>query len=183
MSISLIIGIIVTLLGISFAYRCYRACVSGKINYWAGFLPLSIISLVLIHTPPPPSPVVGKKRPVNRDDPPPKRTLIREAQGLWVHFIMGPIYFAIAVLFIAAGCDLMGLPGIDTLNYLLNGGNKFAPVAITYDKRYHFQFPIFVRAMERFGKNINTVEIPLPADKKLLDDGYVQGNKGKTKLE
>jgi len=176
MSTTLIIGIIVTLLGISFVYRFYRAVILGKVNYWTGFLPITLVSPLLIHVPPPPSPQVGK-RSDGIDPVTGKRTLIREAQGLWVHLIMGPIFLIFSILFLDAGCDLMGLPGTDTLNYLLNGGNKFAPIAVSYDKRYTFQFPIFVRAFKKLGKNVDTAQIPLPADKKLMEDRVKYGEK------
>jgi hypothetical protein len=166
---TIVIGIIVILLGISFAYRFIRASVLGKVNYWAGFLPISIVSPLLIHIPPPPSPPVGKRstgvHPVTG-----KRSLIREATGFWVHIVMGPIFLILSILFLTAGFDLVGLPGSETLNLILNGGNRLAPTAVTYDKRYTFQFPIFVRALKKFGKNVDTAQIPLPADKKLLND-------------
>jgi hypothetical protein len=166
---TVVIGIIVTLLGLSFAYRFYRACILGKVNYWAGFLPITIVSPFLFHAVPPPSPAPGKRstgiHPVTG-----KRSLIREAAGLWVHLIMGPLFLILSVLFLSAGCDLMGLPGTDTLNYVLNGGNKLAPMAVTYDKRYTFQFPLFVRALKKFGKRADGAQIPLPSDKKLLRD-------------
>jgi hypothetical protein len=166
---TIIIGIIVTLLGISFAYRFYRACVLGKVNYWTGFLPITIISPLLIHGLPP-SAQPPKKQSSSKNAAPTKRTLIRETSGIWVHFVIAPIFLIFSILFLTAGSDLMGLPGTETLNYLLNGGNPLAPIAVTYDKRYTFQFPILVRAMKKFGKNVNTAQIPLPADKKLMEE-------------
>ena len=174
--ITIAIGIIVTLLGISFAYRFYRACVLGKVNYWAGFLPISIISPLLIHTLPPPPPPTGKRSTGTNKKVLPKRTLIREATGLWVHIIMAPLFLILSIVFLTAGFDLMGLPGTDALNYLLNGGNRLAPRAVTYDKRYTFQFPIFIRAINKFGKNVDTAQIPLPADKRLLDTPESRAN-------
>lgn len=181
-----VIGLIVTLFGLSFAYRCFRACVLGKVNYWSGFQgggffekaifgPLSFLSMLLIHTPPPPSPQLGK-RSTGIDPKTGKRSLERETSGLWVHLIMGPIFLILSVLFLAAGCDFMGLPGTETLNFVMNGGNRLAPTAVAYDKRFTFQFPVIVRALKKFGTNMDKAQIPLPADKRLMDTPESQSN-------
>jgi hypothetical protein len=82
---------------------------------------------------------------------------------------MGPIFLILSILFLAAGFDLVGLPGTNTLDYVLNAGNKLAPRAVTYDKRYTFRFPIFERSCKKFGQNASTVQIPEPRDQKLIN--------------
>lgn len=141
--IKIVIGWVLMILGGSFAWKCYRALVQGKLTYWQGFLPFSIISPLLVHT---------KVK---------EGTLLKDTTGLWVHLLMGPVFFILSTLFLAIGADLAGFPGTDTLNLILGCGNPTAPPAIVYNKNYSFSFPIFVRAAHKFEKSINTVIIPL----------------------
>jgi len=156
--VSILIGIVVFLIGCSFAYKFVRACVFGKFDYWAGFLPISIFSPLFVHAPPPKG----------------KRTLVRETSGLWVHLFIGPLFLVLSILAITAGCDLMGLSGTDTLNYILTGGNRMAPLAVTYDKRFTFQFPFLVRTAKRLGRIMGGAQIPLPADKRIIDSPAIR---------
>ncbi len=146
----IMVGWVLMILGFSFGYKCFRAAVYGKMTYWSGFLPISIISPFFVHIPARPG------------------TLIKETTGLWVHFLIGPIFLICAVLLLALGGDLAGFPGTDTLNLIIGGGNPLAPPAIIYNKNNGFSFPIFSRVAGKFGKSFNTVLIPLSEDSKLF---------------
>lgn len=147
------LGIVLIVLGLSFAYKCFQASVLGKVTYWTGFLPFTIISPFLIHL------------------PASKRSLIRETQALWVYVVMGPLFFVASMLLIEAGFDIAGLPGTDTVNLLVNGGNKLRPPAITFDKRhYKYEFPILNRNGEQLMEKINKYNVPLADKDKLIED-------------
>ncbi len=166
-------GGVLVLLGISFAFKFVRASVMGRLDYWSGFLPISIISPIFVHTTAPP-PINTLTKPKLSTEPPPKKTLIKEASGLWVHLVIGPLFLVLSVLLLSAGFDQMGLPGTDTLNFILNGGDTAAPLAVTYDKKYTFQFPCLVRAMKRFGRRMNSAQIPLPSNQRLVDSPEIR---------
>src|SRR5277367_6533367 len=92
-SAQILVGVIFMLLGVSFMYKAFLAMIRGKLFYWDGFLPLTIISPFTIHLP------AGKN------------SLIKSTEALWVHLLMGPIFMFTSILFIAAGADLADLPG------------------------------------------------------------------------
>lgn len=117
------IGVMLIIIGCSFFYKMWQAMVKGRVQYWSGFLPITIISPWLIH------------------GPQGKRSLIKEAEGLWVHMIFGPIFLITTVLTLGAGCDLAGLPGTKLLNYLLTGGK--GNIAVEFDRHTGYRFPIF----------------------------------------
>ena len=152
--VKIVIGWVIIILGGSFAWKCYRAVVQGKLTYWQGFLPLSIISPLLVH-------IKAKEN-----------TLLKDTTGLWVHLLMGPLFFVLSILFLAVGADLVGFAGTDTLNLILGGGNPTAPPVIVYSKNYTFRFPIFVRVANKFRKSVNSVFIPLAEKDKY--PGYVE---------
>ena len=128
----IVLGVLVMILGVSFGWKAFQAMVKGKLKYWEGFLPFTLISLFALH------------------GPSGKRSLVKETEGLWVHMVMGPIYLITSVLVICAGADLANLPGVSTLNLVLNGGK--AGTAVSFDKKYGYKFPIFARAQPIFKK-------------------------------
>src|SRR5271154_823409 len=118
--IKIVIGWVVMILGGSFGYKCYRAAIQGKLTYWSGFLPFSLVSPFLVHS---------KAK---------EGTLVKDTTGLWVHLFMGPLFFVLCALLIAIGADLAGFHGTETLNLILGAGNPSAPPAIVYNKNYSF---------------------------------------------
>ncbi len=150
------IGLLVLVLGCSFAYKCFQAAVLGKMTYWSGFLPLSVFSPLFTHL------------------PAAKNSLVKETSGLWVHLLMGPIFFIISILMLCAGADLVGLPGTDSLNYIINGGDQDAPLAVTYDKRYTFRFPFLVRAGTKLGLYLNNVQFAIRDKDRMADNPEVR---------
>src|ERR1700722_12213997 len=98
------IGIFLLLLGVSFTYKAFLANIKGKMSYWEGFLPFTMISLFTVHLP-------GSKN-----------SLIKSTEGLWIHLIMGPVFMIVAIMCLGAGADLAGLPGTATANWVLSGG-------------------------------------------------------------
>ena len=144
---------VLIVLGCSFAVKFWKAAFLGKTTYWAGFLPITLISPFLVHL------------PAN------KRSLIREKQALWVYIILAPAFFAASMLLIEAGFDIAGLPGTETINSVINGGNGLRPPAIVFDKRhFHFSFPLFVRSGTQAMEKINKFAVPLAEKDKLIQD-------------
>jgi hypothetical protein len=147
-NLDLALGMIIIILGISFTYKFYQATLLGKCTYWTGFLPVTIISPWLTHIP-------------SRS----KRSLVKTAQGLWVHLLMGPIYLICAVLCFAAGTEIMGLPGVNSLNWVLAGGNLGHPSCVAFDRRNGFRFPFLVRTNETLQSRMNKVQLKIkPGD-------------------
>jgi hypothetical protein len=151
--LDLALGLFVVILGCSFAYKFVVASVLGRCSYWAGFLPITMISPWLVHLP-----------------ASSKRSLTHQAQGLWVHLIMGPSFLICAILCFAAGTEFMGLPGISTLNLILAGGNTGRPSAVAFDRHSGFRFPFLQRSSQTFGHRVAKVQLGVDADKKMLPD-------------
>lgn len=122
----LAVGIFLMALGVSFVYKSYVAMIKGKVKYWQGFLPITLVSPFFIHLP------TGK------------RSLIKETEGLWVHMILGPLFMLTAVLCGCAGADLAGMPGTKSLNMVLRGGKAGADL-VTFDTEYGYRFPVVNR--------------------------------------
>jgi hypothetical protein len=154
--VEIAVGVLLIVLGFSFGYKFFLASVLGKISYWHGFLPITIISPLLTHL------------PSN------EKSLVKKTQGIWVHLVMSPIFLVCMVLCLACGADLTGLPGVDTLNWILNGGNMTKPPAVQFSHiTYQLKVPLLVRAGTHIGKMIDRVQIPEKSEDKL-----VQGNSG-----
>jgi hypothetical protein len=153
-SLDLAIGMVIVILGISFTYKFYQATLLGKCTYWTGFLPITMISPWLTHIP-----------------STSKRSLTKTAQGLWVHLLMGPIFLICAVLCFAAGTEIMGLPGMNTLNWVLNGGNTGRATCVAFDKHSGFRFPFLKRSSEVIGKRISKVQLGIKAGDEMLPSG------------
>jgi len=139
----IILGVVLIFLGCSFACKLYLAGAEGRISYWSGFVPFSIISPFLLHLP------AGKHSPV------------RQVHALWVYFIMAPIFLICSALCLAAGAEYFGLPGVSTLNWIIKCGKDTPPVAITFDKKSGYRFPLIPRVGTTFGDKINKAQIPL----------------------
>lgn len=146
---STILGAALLLLGISFAYKCILAVFFGRTSYWEGFLPISIISPFFIHL------------------PPGKRSLIKTAHAWWVHVTLGPVFFFVALLCLAAGADQLGLPGTESINYVLSLGRKDVPPAIVYEKESGYKFPILQKAGEAIYRGLTSPVVELREEYKL----------------
>lgn len=129
-------GLVVLVLGISYMYKGWNACVLGRFNYWSGFLPITMISPWLTHL------------------PPGKRSLIKRKEGMLAHMFVGPSFFICGLLCICAGCDFVNLPGTKTLNLILNGGDPNKPTAVSFDENTgRYAFPILVKSGGKFYKH------------------------------
>ncbi len=122
------ISIACLVLGVSFFWKSIQAVLFGKLAYWEGFLPITLISPLFIHLP------AGKK------------SLIKTTQQWWIHLTAGPLFFVISLCLLAAGADGLGLPGTDYINMALTMGRTDVPKAITYDREKGYSFPIFSNA-------------------------------------
>ena len=115
--------------------------IKGTVSYWSGFLPFELISPLLLHL------------------PSSKRSLVRTKSAMWVHTLLGPIFFVLAVLFFAAGLDFLGLPGVRWLNMAFSTGREGGPPAVVFNKRNGYRFPVLTRSMIQIGKVFNTTKI------------------------
>jgi hypothetical protein len=124
-----LIGIVMIVLGLSFAWKGWCGCVMGRFYYWTGFLPLTAISPWCIHL------------------PPGKRSLVKTKEGMMAHMFMGPSFFLCSLLLVCAGSDMLGWPGTTTLNLVLNGMDPNKPTAISFDENTgRYAFPIFKKS-------------------------------------
>lgn len=147
--IRIIVGLIVFALGCSFAYKGWNACVLGRFYYWSGFLPVTIISPWLVHL------------------PPGKRSLVKKKEGMLAHIVLGPAFFLCAVLFLCAGADMLGWPGTNTLNLVLNGGDRNKPTAVSFNSDTgRYSFPILVKSGGKLYKQL--FETQISEDKDVL---------------
>lgn len=132
--VALVVGIFLMVLGVSFIYKAYQAGIQGRLMYWEGFLPFTLISPFLLHLP------AGK------------RSLVKPAEGLWVHAVIAPIFGVIGILLLAAGADYTGLPGVATLNVAMNGFKWGRSDSVVFNRRTGYTFPIIPRAGKQLAK-------------------------------
>lgn len=132
------IGVLLILLGASFCYKAWNAIVLGRIHYWSGFLPFTLVSPWFIHL------------------PPSERSLIKVKEGLICHMFVGPLFFITAIPLLVVGADLTGLPGTKTINFIVNGGDTGKPAAITYSPPLTYNFPMASRSSKQFEKIFQT---------------------------
>jgi hypothetical protein len=143
------LGLLVAAIGFSFLYKGWNALVLGRIHYWSGFLPLSLISPFLIHLP------AGKN------------SLVKKKEGLLCHMLVGPLFFLIALPCLVLGADLLGLGGTRFANLVLNAGNTAKAPAITYSRPLDYHFPIVGRSESRF-QQILGQKMPEDPSRRLL---------------
>lgn len=135
------LGVFLVLLGLSYAYRFLLAALWGKMWYWKGFLPITIVSPLFIHF------------------PPGKNSLIHTKQDWWVHIVLGPIFFFASVGCLAAGADQLGYDGTNKVNNLVQSGVEFfghkgIEPFITYSPTQGYRFPILDRSSKQVIKTL-----------------------------
>lgn len=135
------VGVVLLLLAASFMYKAILATARGRVVYWDGFLPLTIISPWIVHIP-------GTKK-----------SLLKSAEGLWVHAIMAPLFFISAFLCFVAGLEYCNFPGADWINLAVHGGKLGGAPLVMFDKQRGFRFPLLIQGKDRLAK-IFSVEIP-----------------------
>jgi hypothetical protein len=131
---SIAFGVFLVLLGCSFGYKCYQALIKGRLLIWRGWMPFTLASPFVNHL------------------PPGKNSLLQYKEAMWIHVIMGPMFFFLSVLCIAAGVDYIGFPGTEVVNSAMTGGKLGAAPAIVFNKRTGYAFPFFPHAVAHFGK-------------------------------
>ncbi len=149
------IGIIMIILSLSFMYKGWQGAILGRCWYWAGFLPFTLVSPWFIHIPP-------------KD---PAKTLIKRKEGLLCHILIGPLMFCTAVPLLIVGCDLAGLPGTDTANLILSGGDSSKPSSIVYTPRLSYRLPIMARIGQQLWKIVAS-QVSEDKDRTLLHKKY-----------
>lgn len=133
-----LIGVLLLVLGVSFVYKGWSAAVLGRCYYWSGFLPITLISPWMIHF------------------PPGENSLIKKREGLLCHMLIGPLFFLTAMFCLLFGADFVGLPGSDTVNFILAGGDRSKPAAIIYSPPANYRWPIVARAGKQIDKIFQT---------------------------
>jgi hypothetical protein len=131
---SIAFGVFLVVLGCSFGWKCYQALIKGRLLIWRGWLPFTLVSPFINHL------------------PPGKNSLLQWKEAMWIHVIMGPMFFFLALLCIAAGIDYIGFPGTEAINTVMTGGKLGAPPAIVFNKRTGYAFPFFPHAVAHFSK-------------------------------
>lgn len=143
------VGALLVVLGLSFVYKAYDAAVLGRVYYWSGFLPISLISPWFVHLPP------GRNSP------------IKTKEGLLGHALVGPLFFCTALAFLVAGTDLLGWNGSKFVNNLLSHGDKSQPPAISYSPPLHYSFPLLAHSMIKINSHFQS-QIGQEPNKRLL---------------
>lgn len=133
--INMLVGILLMLMGCVYIHKGYMAFIKGKMWYWQGFLPFTLISPWVCVL------------------PPKENSLIKVKEAMWVHAFFGPIFFFSAVVALSCGADLANLPGTKTVNagftYFLPDKTPF----IVFTKRnYNVQFPAIVSNSKKLAK-------------------------------
>ena len=136
--VAMIVGVVLILLSVSFFYKAWLATIRGKVTYWDGFLPLTLISPWTVHLP------AGKN------------SLVKTKEGLWIHCVMSPLFFLSSFLCFVAGMEFCGWPGADICNSALHGGKAGGMPLVLFDKRQGFHFPLLVYGGEKIGKLFST---------------------------
>jgi hypothetical protein len=145
--VSLAAGVLLMLLGISFFCMSAIAGLRGSMSYWAGFLPLTIVSPFFIHLP-------AKKN-----------SLVKTAEGAWVHFGMAPVFLLIGFFCFLAGAEYAGIPAVNATNTAFGG--RSGHLLLTFDKSHGFAFPLLARNAPPLQRAFQT-NIKLGADSELV---------------
>ncbi len=133
--INMLIGIVLILMGFIYIHKSYMAGIQGKMWYWQGFLPFTLIS------------------PWVCVFPPKEKSLIKYKEAMWVHAFFGPIFFFSAVIALSAGFDLTGLPGTKTTNSMFTYFLPDKTPLMVFDKNhYRMQFPAIVSNGKKLAK-------------------------------
>jgi hypothetical protein len=127
------LGAVLIVFGLIYFYKAVVATARGRVAYWQGFLPFSVVSPWVVVLP------SGEK------------SLIRNAEGLWVTCLMAPLFFISSFACIIAGSTFCGYPGADYVNLACHGGKDGAPF-ILFNTSSGFRFPVLDRAAPRLGK-------------------------------
>lgn len=134
---SLALGVVLMAVGVSFFYKAVIALMKGRMEYWTGFLPLTIISPFLIHVP-------GSKN-----------SLIKFAEGMWVVAVMAPIFLVLSVLCMLSGAEYAGMPAVENMNTALHGGTDGTAV-IAFSKTHGFAFPVLAHSSPALKRIFNS---------------------------
>jgi hypothetical protein len=133
--INMIVGILLMVMGLVYFHKSFMAGVQGKMWYWQGFLPFTLIS---------PWIVVFK---------PKENSLCKEKEAMWVHAFFGPAFFCSAIIALSAGADMANLPGTATTNKLFTMFLPDKTPLIVFDKKhYRMQFPAVVTTSKKLAK-------------------------------
>jgi len=131
------VGVALIVFGLIYFYKAIVATVRGKVRYWQGFAPFTLVSPWIVVL------------------PSSEKSLIKNAEGLWVTCIMAPLFFLSSFFCIIAGTEFCGWPGADLFNQACNGG-KYGNSFVLFDKRQGFHFPFWDRSWPRLAKMFST---------------------------
>ncbi len=147
--LGVVLGVILMLVGAGYLFKAYVAIVQGRLWYFSGFLPLTLISPWFVFAPP---------------DERKAKSMSKVMDAIWVPIFFGPIFVICSVLCLSAGGDLANLPGTATTNKVLTSWTSDKTPVIVFDKKhYKMQFPAVVKTANRifgmfFGGKVNINE-------------------------
>ncbi len=150
-NVRIITGVIVILLGIMYMIKGIICFTNDRIAFWDGLpkvnglvpnalimpikIPLMLISLFIINWQPDP------------------KSLISEAHGMIVMFILGPFFIFLSLGLFVYGADKLELNGAQNLNLVLNGFNQQQALSspyIIYSEYGGYRYP----AIDKIGESL-----------------------------
>ncbi|MBX9949042.1 MAG: hypothetical protein K2Y39_07760 [Candidatus Obscuribacterales bacterium] len=155
--LGLALGVILMIMGAGYLFKAFVAIAQGRIWYWTGFLPLTIISPWLIFCPP------NERK---------EKAIAKVKDAIWAPIFFGPVFTIMGVVCLSAGADMANLPGTSTTNRLLTSWTSDKTPVIVFDKKnYKLQFPAAVKTANKITKIIFGTQAGIKEQDKLLPTG------------
>lgn len=151
------LGVVLMLMGAGYLYKAFIAIVQGRLWYFSGFLPFTIVSPWFVFAPP---------------DERKSNSLAKVKDAIWVPIFFGPIFVICSILCLSAGADLANLPGTSTTNRILTSWTSDKTPVIVFDKKhYKMQFPAMVKTANKISKMFFNRTVEIKEQDKLLPAG------------
>lgn len=132
------LGVVLMLVGLGYLFKAFIAIGQGRLWYWTGFLPLTLISPWLIFNPP------NERK---------EKSLSKVKEALWVPLFFGPMFLFCSFCCLVAGADLANLPGSKmTNNFLTSWTSDKTPIVVFDKKHYKMQFPAAIKTANKITK-------------------------------
>lgn len=155
--LGLAFGVILMIMGAGYLFKAFVAIAQGKIWYWSGFLPLTVISPWLIFCPP------NERK---------EKGIAKVKDAIWAPIFFGPVFTILGIVCLSAGADMANLPGTATTNRLLTSWTSDKTPVIVFDKKhYKMQFPAAMKTAGKISKLIFNTQADIKEQDKLLPTG------------
>lgn len=138
-------GVFLIVLGLVFAWKCYQSVLAMRTLTWKDCLPLTMLS-----------PFMNHLAPANY-------VLLQQRIGVWVGFVMTPIFLSLCILSAVAGFEYLGYSVTTTFNDAMNSGHAGRP-SIVFDRQTGYRFPIVPWLIGHYSKVFG--------ERHLLDDRF-----------